>query len=69
MEQENQLERKIKPDWKDWIPIVGIYFIQRNLSKNGRSIYHDIPSLLGFNAVYHAFAIITPVIYLISKID
>ncbi len=67
MEQENQLERKIKKsDWKEWIPIAGLYFVPRNFI-NGRSSLEENLEV-NVNALYHAAISVAPILYTISEI-
>ncbi len=67
MEQENQLERKIKGfDWKEWTPIAGLYFVLRNFI-NGKSSL-DGNFEVNVNATYHAAVSVAPILYAISEI-
>ena len=66
MEQVNQLERKIKEfDWKEWVPIIGLYFVPRNVIKKRASRFLDEAWVV--NGVYHAAVSVAPIFYVIGK--
>ena len=37
MNTPNQLENKLKPDWKEWIPIYGVYQVGKDI-RTGRFV-------------------------------
>ncbi len=66
MEQENQLERKIKKSaWKEWIPIAGLYFVPRNIFKEKG--FRPFGRKEIFNGIYHGVVSLLPIIYMVDE--
>jgi len=66
MKQENQLEGKIKKfDWKEWTPLIGLYFAPKKILKGEQSQSLDKGI---FNGAYHGLVSISPIIHIISQL-
>jgi len=67
MRREGHLEEEVRRfDWKEWAPVIGIYFAPRNIARGEQSL-----SLRGrepINGAYHAFVSLGPTIYAIIRI-
>ena len=62
MNQESQLEKEVKKfDWKEWTPIIGLYFVPKHLTSGGESVY--LKGHENINGIYHAIVSGLPIMY------
>lgn len=51
---EKKIEKSQKPDWKQWIPVAGLYFVARDKYERKPSLIDTRPPLRHFcGIVYH----------------
>jgi len=64
MEKTNQLEKNKNPDWKQWIPIYGVYQIIKDALNDKPSLYgggtNITKQLVG--TVYHGVVTFFPIL-------
>ena len=62
-----ELEGKIKKfDWKEWTPLVGLYFAPKHITNDTASRSLDKNPML--NGIYHGLTICAPILYSIPSI-
>ena len=67
IEQDSQLEKRTKQfGYKEWIPLVGLYFVTRNILKGEES--HVYKLIWSINGLYHGFVSVMPIVCTISQI-